>query len=199
MAKELLTKERVTKDLRLELARVRKKLVTVWQLSCLALPVLVLMLWLVISYIEPLGLLIFVLCCISLLAFEVLYIIISLTVSYRCVKRKIESYEIVISKDVLMERYIGEFQYRNAKLRKVSYRRSAFIKQRLYKRPGEPYRFTKEYFFESTKKYIPPYANIETAVTLANPKDEFYTVAFNDKPWEIYLVYSDDGFEYNEN
>ena len=94
-----------------------------------------------------------------------------------------------------MERYMGEFQYRNAKRRMVSYRRSAFIKQRLYKRSGEPYRFTKEYFFESTKKYIPPFANIETAVTLANPKDEFYTVAFNDKPWEIYLVYSDDGFE----
>ena len=86
MAKKLLTKERVTEDLNVELARVRKKLVTVWQLSCLALPVLVLMLWLVISYIEPLGLLIFVLCCISLLAFEVLYTIIFLTVSYRCVK-----------------------------------------------------------------------------------------------------------------
>lgn len=199
MAKELLTKERVTEDLNIELARVRKKLVTVWQLSCLALPVLVLMLWLVISYIEPLGLLIFALCCISFMAFEVLYTIISLTVSYRCVKRKIESYEIVICKDVLMERYIGEFQYRNAKRRMVSHRRSAFIKQRLYKRPREPYRFTKEYFFESTKKYIPPFANIETAVTLANPKDEFYTVAFNDKPWEIYLVYPVDGFEYKEN
>ena len=48
MAKELLTKEKVTEDLNVELARVRKKLVTVWQLSCLALPVLGLMLWLVI-------------------------------------------------------------------------------------------------------------------------------------------------------
>ncbi len=198
MAKELLTKERVTEDLNVELARVRKKLVTAWQLSCLALPVLVLMLWLVISYIEPLGLLIFVLCCISFMAFEVLYTIISLTVSYRCAKRKIESYEVVICKDVLMERYIGEFQYRNAKLRMVSHRRSAFIKQDLRKRPGEPYRFTKEYFFESTKKYIPSSVKVETSITYANPKDEFYTVAFDDKPWEIYLVYSDDGFEYKE-
>ncbi len=197
MAKEILTKERCARDLLSDLKVARITILTYWIVWIISSSLLAFLLSLlfptdsIFSIVFTSFIALFILCCLSLTIYG--------TISYFLYKSKIKKRKFIIVQDVLMEKRMGEFHFRN------SNRQGLFSFRLSYMKQGGDRRYAKKsqisdldiYYFESAKRYI-PVTKEDVFIKYAEPHSKFYTVIFNKKSNDIFYVYSEEFFTYNE-
>ena len=196
MAKEILTKERCAKDMLSDLKIAKYTLLHRLPLPFLCLGISI---WFIIELckfgtdFKPIFALYWV------VSYPIIMFIITGTDTIRSIicyykwKNKIKNLDFIINKSTLLDKSIGEYQFRQKHNSLINYR-ATYVKQTIRHFRAIP-KGWEIYYFDNSKRYIPVTLE-DCVVRYAQPKEEFYTVTLNKNDKDILLVYSADSFEY---